>query len=938
MTSDSGCVKTEDVTVQLSPPFPADNRILASDTIVCLADTVNLAVELGEVTPTNCGPTANQCVGNTATVQVGNGTSQNFAQSSFFGVEGFPAPFAGDDASAKHQFLYRASDMLAAGMQGGSITALSFNIVSNNGPLVYNNYTIRVGCTNKSALTTSWETGLTQVFNPKPVFPTPGWVTLPLDQAYDWDGQSNLVVEICFDNQGVASQNAISQHTNTSYASCAFIGAAGNVCNSFVQDAASPINKLPNIRFTICSGVDPNAFSFNWLGSVPNLVPPSTLTSQSIDAGVNLTTPGRYTVAIADTYGVCFDTIGVNMHVVSNYDATPDSAGPFCITSPYYFMNAFTPYNITTPGGRWSGPGIIDDTLGLFDPGPSGAGFGTHWIKYSITGDACAAADSIQVEVVPAPDASITTTGPFCELDTAVLITGVNPGKISSSNPNISKGIIDTSGLVDLSQIPQGLDSLILTWTAFGQACNNDTTIRFELTPQFDSRISFPGSFCPHDTVTRLWQIDSLMGGNWSGNGIVNNRSGLFDPSQYSGGDTAVVTLDSVGLCGNSNTIVIQIDTLPKFEFYIEDNLVGPYCKNDGSTVIWGANTDTVIPAVGTGQWNHINNWTPNNITAFNTNNPLPTAGTYESVYTFTDLNGCINSDTIEFTIGQSPPNPLGSREFFCTNELLNGLMVDTSDAGTDTNNTFIWYSDEGLTDSIGTGYMYNFGKPSATEQVFFVKQVSPEGCESTGYGVVRAVVSEAPDVSYTTSTEDGVEPLTVNFVNTTNPDVDNYAWYIFNNVEANWVFESEEKDFTYIFDYDDIYSPSPDSGYARYNVLLTGINEVGCIDSFIVDIVVDAVSELQVPNIFTPNGDGFNDLFAPTIAGLREFEGSIYNRWGRKVAELNLSNPTWDGRDPQTSEISDGVYYYVITAVGNNGQEYNIKGNVTVIQGGGTE
>src|SRR5690606_17441343 len=106
-----------------------------------------------------------------------------------------------------------------------------------------------------------------------------------------------------------------------------------------------------------------------------------------------------------------------------------------------------------------------------------------------------------------------------------------------------------------------------------------------------------------------------------------------------------------------------------------------------------------------------------------------------------------------------------------------------------------------------------------------------------------------------------------------------------------------------------------------EYNVLLRGYNQFGCSDTFSLRIVVDAVSTLVIPNIFTPNGDGFNDAFAPTISGMRAFEGYIYNRWGRKVAELTLSNPTWDGRDPQSDQINDGVYYYVIIAEGNSGQ-----------------
>lgn len=937
--SDSGCIKTDDVTVTLSPPFPKENLLSASDTIICLQDTVNLGVVLGDVTPAKCGPATNQCVGSTATIQVGNGTATNSFQSSFNGIQGFPAPFAGDDGSAKHQFLYRASDLLAAGVQGGQITAIAFNIVSNNGPLVYNNYTVKMGCTTGNSLNTNWVGGLTQVYNPKPTFPNPGWTTLNFDTPFDWDGKSNIVIETCFDNGGSASQNAISQHTVTSYPSCSFVAAAANVCGAFTQNAQSPINKLPNVRFTVCSGVDPNAFSFNWYNAV-NLVAPTTSTDQNIDMSVNLTTPKNYSVAIADTYNVCFDTLDFRIHVVSSYDATPDSAGPFCDISPYYFMQAFTPYNITTPGGKWSGPGIIDDTLGLFDPGPAGAGLGVHWIKYAITGDACAAEDSIQVSVLPPPDPTVITQGPFCELDTAVLIVGVNPGYISSNNPNIAKGIVDSSGVLDLSLVPNNFDTLTLTWTAFGGACNNDTTIRLPLTPQFDARIAVPESYCPHDSVVRLFQVDSILGGNWTGTGIVNSRLGLFDPSAYAPGSVANITLDSVGLCGNTGTIQIKIDTLPQISFFFTQGDDGPYCKGDGSVVVFGANPLNDPDDLGVGSWNHINSWlgTTNPTTGFSTNNPLPRAGTHTSVYKFTDLNGCINEDTIQFVIGVNPPNPIGSTDYFCQGEFLNGLLVqDSVQDPFDTNNTYVWYSDAALSDSLHTGYYFNSQEVGVNDISYYVQQISPEGCKSQGYGIVKALIAETPNVEFTASSIRGVEPLVVDFINLTNNNsvepVNYWEWYVF-GLGGDRSLVSNDENTSFEFPYAESFNPAPgDSGYAVYTAYLYGRNEFGCSDTFSLRIIVDATSELIIPNIFTPNGDGMNDEFAPTVSGMRAYEGVIFNRWGRKVAELDFTNPTWNGVDPQSDDVTDGVYYYVITAEGNNGQEYNEKGTVTLIK-----
>src|SRR5690606_35936340 len=63
----------------------------------------------------------------------------------------------------------------------------------------------------------------------------------------------------------------------------------------------------------------------------------------------------------------------------------------------------------------------------------------------------------------------------------------------------------------------------------------------------------------------------------------------------------------------------------------------------------------------------------------------------------------------------------------------------------------------------------------------------------------------------------------------------------------------------------------------------------------------------LEIPNVFTPNGDGINDIFYFHNAERKELFTEIYNRWGNLVDSWN-GNPAWDGAD-----LSEGVYYYVV-------------------------
>ncbi|MFZ2205563.1 MAG: gliding motility-associated C-terminal domain-containing protein, partial [Minisyncoccia bacterium] len=69
---------------------------------------------------------------------------------------------------------------------------------------------------------------------------------------------------------------------------------------------------------------------------------------------------------------------------------------------------------------------------------------------------------------------------------------------------------------------------------------------------------------------------------------------------------------------------------------------------------------------------------------------------------------------------------------------------------------------------------------------------------------------------------------------------------------------------------------------------------------------------ELEIPNIFTPNNDGINDVFKITTKNITTLNCKIYNRWGILVGELTKINEGWDGRSTSGLQCTTGVYYYV--------------------------
>jgi gliding motility-associated-like protein len=91
--------------------------------------------------------------------------------------------------------------------------------------------------------------------------------------------------------------------------------------------------------------------------------------------------------------------------------------------------------------------------------------------------------------------------------------------------------------------------------------------------------------------------------------------------------------------------------------------------------------------------------------------------------------------------------------------------------------------------------------------------------------------------------------------------------------------------------------------------------------------------SDIKVPNIFTPNDDGTNDIFTINCVNIQSLYGDIYNRWGTKIFEWNGVNGGWDGRTSAGLASSSGTYYYIITAKGKDGVNYKEKGFLQLLR-----
>ncbi|MBK6834092.1 MAG: gliding motility-associated C-terminal domain-containing protein [Bacteroidetes bacterium] len=121
----------------------------------------------------------------------------------------------------------------------------------------------------------------------------------------------------------------------------------------------------------------------------------------------------------------------------------------------------------------------------------------------------------------------------------------------------------------------------------------------------------------------------------------------------------------------------------------------------------------------------------------------------------------------------------------------------------------------------------------------------------------------------------------------------------------------------------------------------LSNNNNSYCVDKISDTIQVhvrdcDTSLYVSIPNVFSPNGDGINDVFEVKYKNAEIMEFVIYNRWGVKIYEgknfssINdtlLNFVAWDGRTTSGMVCEDGTYFYVIKMKGNQTENISYKG-----------
>lgn len=117
------------------------------------------------------------------------------------------------------------------------------------------------------------------------------------------------------------------------------------------------------------------------------------------------------------------------------------------------------------------------------------------------------------------------------------------------------------------------------------------------------------------------------------------------------------------------------------------------------------------------------------------------------------------------------------------------------------------------------------------------------------------------------------------------------------------------------------------------HSVSLIAFGNNGCNDTLDYNFVIDDISEVILPNVFTPNNDGVNDVFKPRAKGVTEMKFWIYNRFGTIMYESAGKKAWWDGYTTSGIACPAGVYFVIVEAKGFDGKDYKLNGTLTLIK-----
>lgn len=405
------------------------------------------------------------------------------------------------------------------------------------------------------------------------------------------------------------------------------------------------------------------------------------------------------------------------------------------------------------------------------------------------------------------------------------------------------------------------------------------------------------------------------------------------------GEDTIVLTLFPVGdgITESPETVIITATTITECgdtivttgTLYIIDGPVLPI--NESNPTVYCANDSVMVTATASmGFPPYTYTWSYLGQTGSTAYVPIMQNGSIDYYVTATDQCGNTGTDTVTVTMNQTLAidNMTAFPASACT--------PDGAVSGTGTGITgqpfYHWEGpNSGGPNQIDATVMQNLSPG------WYVFSITDNVCSVTDSILLTS--EPGPVAAFSASSTSGCNPLTVTFTNTSQ-NATNYEWYFGNGNNAN-VGDLSSQTQTYTASANQmliaINGPCSDTAYASIVIV-----ECGCTDPLATNYDPTAVQNdgsciypepsVITANIFTPNGDGNNDVFKLTTMNATEVILKINNRWGNNVYEGTGLDPQWDGKINGTI-APDGVYFYQYTVKGLMGKEITGQGFLQLIR-----
>lgn len=609
-----------------------------------------------------------------------------------------------------------------------------------------------------------------------------------------------------------------------------------------------------------------NATGNNLLYSINN----TTWQTQNVFSGL---APGNYTVYTRTPEGCTITESNVVITQPAQVTSAAGNTGPYCASQSIQLNGSSS-----TPGVlsyNWSGPGGYTSTV----QNPSDAtSAGTYTLI--VTSNGCTSTATTIVTIKPTPDAQASNTGPYCS-GQAIQLNGTT----TSTGPN-TYSWIGPGGYTSAAQNPSNATqtgTYQLTVTSDGCTSIPASTI-VSLTTTPIATATNSGPYCQGQAIQLTGSTTSTGTSTFSWTGPGGFTSAVQNPSNATAAGTYTLTVNSGGCISAPVNTLVVLKPVPDA---LASN-TGPYCQGQ-ATQLNGATTSTGVNTF---------TWTGPGGFASTLQNPSTAtmAGTY--VFTVTS-DGC--SSTPASTSLVITPTPLANASNtgpYCQGQPLQ-LNGSTTSPGT---NTYAWTGPGGFTST--SQNPSNITLPGTYELI-----VTSNGCISTPASTV-IVIHPLPDVT----------------ANNTGP-------YYYGQTAQLQAASTTAGTVTYAWSGPGGYSsnaqnPANVINAGIYTVTLTDAN--GCKATASTLVAFSSTAYVTVPNVFTPNGDGSNDVFFIRNEGMELLKCAIFNRWGVKIYEINSPQGSWDGKTP-SGEVTDGTYFYVLDARDFSGKAFSEKGSIFI-------